>query len=112
MIRNRDATLWRVRSWRAPVVGPDGSGHDLDRPLQPFLRTDAPGGSVVGVAGAPGWVQGWFRPVGVTEAGLLELPDGGSGPVWFWPAPVLVLLDAVVLVAAATAARRHAHDLR
>jgi len=112
VIRNRDATLWRVRSWRAPVVGPDGSGHDLDRPLQPFLRTDAPGGSVVGVAGAPGWVQGWFRPVGVTEAGLLELPDGGSGPVWFWPAPVLVLLDAVVLVAAATAARRHAHDLR
>lgn len=106
VLRNRDATVWEVRSWTAPVIAPDGTGHELDRPIPPVIRSDAPPGSVVGVAGAPGWVRGWFHPAGITPGGRLRMPDTGRGVLWFWPAPVLMMVDVAILGAAGAALLR------
>ncbi len=89
-----DADLYRVRSWVGPAEAPDGTAHDLDRPFPPVLRTDAPRGSVLDVAGAPGWVQGWAQPASVTADGRLRLE--GTGTVWFWPAALILAVDLVV----------------
>jgi hypothetical protein len=98
-----DLDLYEVVGWRGPAVDRSGRAHRLDRPIPPILTTDAPAGSVLDVAGAPGWVQGWGTPVDVTADGRLRL-RGGAGVLWFWPAPVLLALDASVLAAALRAA--------
>ncbi len=90
------ADLYEVRAWSAAAVGPDGTLHDLRRPIPPVLRTDAPAGSVLNVAGAPGWVQGWGRPVAVTADGRLRTEGSGS-TLWFWPAIVILVTDLVVV---------------
>lgn len=87
-----DADLYRVRGWNGPATAPDGTASTLERPVPPVLRTDAPEGSVLDVAGAPGWVQGWGRPVAVTSDGRLRL-TGSGGVLWFWPAVVILLVD-------------------
>jgi hypothetical protein len=90
-----DADLYEVRGWVGAAVGPDGGGHDLSRPLPPVIRTDAPPGSLLSVAGAPGWVQGWGHPVTVTADGRLRI-DGDGGVLWFWPAAAILLADVIV----------------
>jgi len=87
-----EADLYEVRAWSGPATAPDGTPHDLERPIPPILRTDAPEGSVLDVAGAPGWVQGWGHPVAVTSDGRLRL-EGSGGVVWFWPAIVILATD-------------------
>ena len=99
VIHRSDVDLYEVRAWVGPVVGPDGTPHRLGRPVPPLLTTPAPRGSVVGVAGAPGWIQGWATPVAVTVDGRLRLA-GSGGVLWFWPAPVLTLADLSIVVAA------------
>lgn len=93
-----DVDLYEVTGWTGRAVGPDGAGYGLRRPIPPLIRTSAPAGSVLDVSGAPGWLQGWSA-VRVTDDGRLQLP-GGSRTVWFWPAPVLVVLDLGLAVAA------------
>src|SRR5690606_15384006 len=75
----------------------DGEAFDLDRPLPPLITTDAPTGSVLHVAGAPGWVQGWGTAVEVTADGELRLA-GSGGVVWFWPAVVLMVADVMLVI--------------
>jgi hypothetical protein len=89
------ADLYEVRAWRGRAIGPDGRPHDLHRPFPPVIRTDAPRGSVLHVAGAPGWVQGWGHRVAVTSDGRLRLEASG-GTLWFWPAVVILLVDLTV----------------
>ncbi|MGN6694907.1 MAG: hypothetical protein ACTHN0_12105 [Aquihabitans sp.] len=89
------ADLYEVRAWEGAAMAPDGSAHRLSRPVPPILRTDAPRGSVLNVAGAPGWVQGWGHPVAVTADGRLRL-EGDGGTLWFWPAIVILVTDVVV----------------
>lgn len=97
-IARDDLDLYEVVAWPGPVVTPRGGTAAVSRPVAPLLRTSAPAGSVVSMAGAPGWMRGG-SPAEVTADGRLQLPAGGSR-IWFWPAPVLVSIDAVVLVAA------------
>lgn len=97
--RDRSVTLYEVTGWRGPAVAPDGSPHTLRRRYAPVVRTDAPAGSVLSMAGAPGWVQGWGRPAEVTTDGRLKI-TGGGGVVWFWPAPLLIVLDLVLVAGA------------
>jgi hypothetical protein len=87
-----DAELYEVRDWAGSATGPDGEAYELHRPIPPVIRTDAPEGSVLSVAGAPGWVQGWGHPVAVTEDGRLRLGAGG-GTLWFWPSIVIFVTD-------------------
>jgi hypothetical protein len=104
----RAVDLFAVRGWRGPVTDPSGGRHSLSRPLAPVLVTHAPKGSVVDVAGAPGWIQGWSSPARVTSDGRLQLTGTGH-IVWFWPGAALVLLDLALLGAVILAMRkRHA----
>lgn len=87
--------LYEVIDWAGPANAPDGTAHAIDRPIPPLIRTDAPTGSVLDVAGAPGWVQGWGHPVAVTDDGRLRLEATG-GTIWFWPAIVILVTDVAV----------------
>lgn len=104
-VHNDDADLYEVIAWRGRATDRGGASHRLDRPVPPVLLTDAPPGSVLDVAGAPGWIQGWSTPVPVTVDGRLQL-TGGSGFVWFWPALALVTVDAGLVAATVVAVRR------
>lgn len=101
-----DAELYEVVGWAGPAVGADGAARTLERPAPGVLRTDGGRGTVLHVAGAPGWRQGWSA-VRVTDDGLLELPAEG-GVIWFSPAPVLVIGHLAVLagIVGAFASRR------
>ncbi len=105
VVQRGDIDVWAVVGWRGPALAPDGRPHRLDRPMPPLLRTDAPVGSVLDVAGAPGWVQGWKTPVAVTADGRLRT-TARSGVIWFWPAPVLLLVDLALAGGAAWAWHR------
>lgn len=101
VLRNPDVSVYRVAGWQGTVTEPDGRTSDFDRPIPPLITTDAPPGSTLDVAGAPGWVRGWFHPASITASGRLRLPGSGGGPVWFWPAPVLVGIDGAIAIASA-----------
>jgi hypothetical protein len=97
-----DVQVYAVEGWDGPATSPDGRPHRLSRPVPPVLRTDAPRGSVLDVAGAPGWIQGWGTPVRVTRDGRLRL-EGDGGTLWFWPAALLLAFDALLAAAAGAA---------
>jgi hypothetical protein len=103
-LREPDLDLYEVIGWRGPAVAPDGTSWPVDRPVPPIVRTDAPAGSVLQIAGAPGWVQGWGDPLPVTADGRLEVTSTG-GPIWFWPAFALLATYVVVLVVAGACLR-------
>lgn len=92
-------TLYEVRAWPGPATTPSGAAANVSRPIPPLVRTAAPAGTTLSMAGAPGWVRGWFHPTAVTPDGRLRLGEG-RGPVWFWPATVLVAVDLALLAAA------------
>ena len=98
------ATLYEVAGWVGPAVAPDGSARHLRRRYAPVVRTDAPAGSVLSMAGAPGWVQGWGSAAAVTSDGRLRTT--GSGAIWFAPAPVLLALDVAIGAVALILVRR------
>jgi hypothetical protein len=91
--------VYRVIGWRGPATGPTGQRYDLSRPIPPYISTSAPAGSILDVPAAPGWVRGWGRAAGSTADGRLRLP-AGSGPLWFWPALLVVAIHVGVLAAA------------
>jgi hypothetical protein len=91
--------LWRVRAWRGPVVDRTGRTVRLRTLVQPFGRLDASGPATWFRPSENGWMRGWSA-AGATPAGLLRLP-AGSGPVWYWPALLVLAAD---LATAATAA--------
>ncbi|MEO6989401.1 MAG: hypothetical protein ABI239_12235 [Aquihabitans sp.] len=95
-----DVVVYEVDGWAAMVESPVPGSFRFDRPLPPLILTDAPPASVLNVAGAPGWVRGWFGAVDVTDDGRLRLGEGTGGAVWFWPAPVLFAIDILLAVVA------------
>jgi hypothetical protein len=95
MVSLPDIDLYEVRAWEGSATAPDGTVHEVDRPIPPIVRTDAPEGSVIDIAGAPGWVQGWGQAAAVTADGRLR--TGGAGTLWFWPAVVILVTDLVVV---------------
>lgn len=103
-LRAADLDLYEVAGWSGMVQAPGGSVWDLDRPVPPIVRTGAPAGSTLAMAGAPGWVRGWGGATSVADDGRLVL-ETGRGPVWFWPAAVLLAVDAALVGAAIACAR-------
>lgn len=103
------ADLYAVRAWAGPATAPDGSSHRVGRPFPPVLTTRAPKGSVLDVAGAPGWVQGWSDPVAETADGRLRLTGTGT-IVWFWPAAALIVADVFLMSAVIWSMGRRHHS--
>jgi hypothetical protein len=95
-----DLDLYEVVAWPGEAVDAAGDPVGVRRPVPPLLLVDGAGpGTVVHVAGAPGWVQGWATPVAVTDAGLLRLTGHGT-TFWFWPAAVLLVVDLALVAGA------------
>ncbi len=89
--------LYRVKDWAGPVVADDGRPVSADAVISPWWDVGASGPARMAVSGSRGWLRG-TTPAGVTDDGLLALP-AGRGPVWYWPAVVTLLADAVWLAA-------------
>jgi hypothetical protein len=89
--------LLSVNGWRGPVVDDAGRSVPIGGALAPLKHLAASPPAVWAAPAAPGWIRG-SRSVGRAAGGLLALP-GGSGPLWFWPAGVVVLVDAACIAA-------------
>jgi len=87
------AQLYAVRPWRGVAVAAGGRPVRVHQPVAPlavFGASARPHDPVVWArAGGWGWFRG-LRGVATTSRGLARVP-GGTGPVWYLPA-ILVLL--------------------
>jgi hypothetical protein len=90
-------TLYRVRPWAGLVVGEGGEALDADPVVSPLMTVPASGPATWAAPYQDGWLRGTSAAT-QTADGLVALP-GGSGPVWFWPAVVVLVADLVVLAA-------------
>jgi hypothetical protein len=91
--------VWEVDGWRGEAIADDGTPVAFDQPVAPLATIDSSEPATWHRAGGPGWLRG-LSPASVTDHGLLRVP-AGSGPVWFWPALLVLLAYLAVVVAAA-----------
>ena len=105
--------LYRVGSWPGPGFTADGTGTDVDSIISPWLSVSGSDAVTLTRPYQSGWLRG-LSSATRSEDGLIALPSG-SGPVWYWPAVLIVVAD---LVWAAIVARmfyvqwRHYHRTR
>lgn len=99
-----DAALYRVRGWEGPVRTADGATPALDPVVAPLAELEGSTAAVWAHPGSAGWLRG-TEGTGTTNDGLLRLP-AGSGPLWYWPALLVLAGDGLVLVALVLAWRR------
>jgi hypothetical protein len=97
--------LFEVIGWRGAVVADDGEVLEADGVVAPFVDLAGSGAATWARPAAAGWLRG-FDAAAVGADGQLRLP-AGDGPVWYWPA-VVVLLGDLVWLAAVTASARTA----
>ncbi len=106
VIQGGTLDLFAVTAWRGPVVDSAGRLVALRDVVAP-LHLLAPSPPAVWAAPAAwGWSRG-RRAAGRSGAGLVRLP-AGRGPLWYWPALVVLAVDAATLgalVAAIAAVR-------
>lgn len=95
--------VWEVDGWRGEAIAKRGTPVALDHPVAPLAMIDSSEPTIWHRPGSPGWLRG-LSPASVTDRGLLRVP-GGTGPVWFWPALVVLLVDLAVAVFAILALR-------
>ncbi|NDU79369.1 hypothetical protein GWI34_43330, partial [Actinomadura sp. DSM 109109] len=98
-----DIRVWEVDGWRGEAIADDGTPVAVDDPVAPMATIDSSEPTTWHRAGGPGWLRG-LSPASVTDEGLLRVP-GGSGPLWFWPAMLVLLADLAVVIAAVVTAR-------
>jgi hypothetical protein len=89
--------LYRVRSWPGEVVDDNGHPVGIDRRVEPWAQVDPSGPAEWNHAASSGWRRG-TEAVAETADGRLQLP-AGDGPVWYWPALVVLVADVVWLAA-------------
>lgn len=88
-----------LRLYRVAKVSSDDGRAAVESVLGPFARVTAPSGPEAALwsrSGQPGWMRGWTK-VPVTADGRLLLPSA-SGPVWYWPALVVMATDVVLVI--------------
>jgi hypothetical protein len=95
--------VWEVDGWRGEAIARGGTPVALDHPVAPLAMIHSSEPTIWHRPGSPGWLRG-LSPASVTDGGLLHIP-GGSGPVWFWPGLVVLLVDLGVAVTAMLAVR-------
>lgn len=96
--------LFEVTGWRGEVVADDGEVLEARGPVAPLVDLAGSGPATWSRPGAAGWVRG-LEPARVAADGRLRLP-AGEGPLWYWPALVVLVGDVVWLVAVVGAWRR------
>ncbi|MBI2708361.1 MAG: hypothetical protein HYX34_01500 [Actinobacteria bacterium] len=94
VVHGRDLELLEVERWSGPARLDDGRAASLAALAAPFVRPSTRAPLTWARPGSRGWLRGW-RAAGTTRDGLLRLP-GGAGPVWYWPAALVLLADAGV----------------
>jgi hypothetical protein len=95
--------VWEVDGWRGEAIAEGGAPVALDHAAAPLASIHSSEPTIWHRPGSPGWLRG-LSPASVTDTGLLRIP-GGSGPVWFWPGLVVLLVDLAVAIAAVLALR-------
>lgn len=83
--------LYEVTGWRGPAVTLGGEPVAVHPVVQPWSRLGSDQELIVARSGSAGWLRGTAR-VSVTGDGLLHLPPG-RGPLWYWPALVVLAGD-------------------
>jgi hypothetical protein len=108
LLEAAEVQVWEVDGWRGEAVADGGQPVTLDRLAPPFATIDSSGAATWHRAGGPGWLRG-LQPASVTTEGLLRVP-AGSGPLWFWPAVLVLCADLAVAAAAVLAVLSLARD--
>jgi hypothetical protein len=108
------ARLFRVQGARAPAVNRSGESVAVDPVVAPLARVSEESAITWNRPGANGWMRG-SSSGRVNAEGQLELP-AGEGPVWYWPAVLVVLtqffwLLLIVLIIFHGASRHRVLDL-
>ena len=88
-------TLYRVVPWKGNVVTESGTEVASDPLISPWLRLD-PSAAATWAAPYQDGSRHGTETAGETADGLVLLP-AGSGPVWFWPALLVLLADAITI---------------
>lgn len=104
VVAGNSIDLYRVRSWPGPFLTDGGETLAIEARLAPLARLDASPAGTWFRPGAPGWMRG-TEPATTTDTGLLRLP-AGSGPVWYWPALLVVAGHGAVVAASMSCALR------
>lgn len=91
VVDGRSLQLYQVKDWVGPVSVVGGHRVAMSPLAAPLRVLAASGPAVWDSAGYSGWMRG-FQPAGRTAQGLVSLPAGG-GPVWYWPAAVVLAAD-------------------
>ena len=87
--------LYRVRDWAGAVTTPDGREVPSSPVVSPYRQVDPSGPARLAAPYQTGWLRGWESATASPE-GLISLP-AGSGPVWYWPALVVIAADLITL---------------
>jgi hypothetical protein len=109
VLQDRAVDLFAVRPGSSHDQALERAAEGFRRPIPPLIRTSAAPGTVLDLAGAPGWLRGWGHAARTTADGRLVMPPG-QGFLWFWPAVSLLLIDLVTLIALVACARSVRHD--
>lgn len=83
-------TLYEVDDWQGYVTGTDGISVPSHEVVAPWWDVDPSGPAIMHLP----YQKGWLRGLNSTEKGQFGqiLLTSGDGPVWFWPAlPVMII---------------------
>jgi hypothetical protein len=112
VIERPDIELFEVPGWRGDAT--DGAGQPVDIDGHALTAgTDATGAFTWYRGAQAGWLRGW-TPISENASGLRSVP-AGDGPIWFWPAALVIAIDTAVgavIAAAAVTEIRHRHRHR
>jgi len=97
--------LYRVRDFTGLVTTNDGAVVSSDPVIEPYRRLAASGAARVAAPYQEGWLRGWTRTSSDPQ-GLISML-AGSGPLWYWPALVVLAGDALTLLALVSIEIRH-----
>lgn len=101
--------LYQVRGWAGPVRLAGGHQAAIRAVIAPLQLLTSSGVAVWDSAGYRGWMRG-TDPAKRTAWGLVSLPAGG-GPVWYWPAVIVLAADLATAGAVVVSWRRNRGSL-
>jgi hypothetical protein len=99
VVATSDSELFEVVAWPGAAWDARGDAVDVAAPLAPFARTSTHAPFVWDKPASAGWLRGTTATARTPE-GLVVVR--GAGPIWYWPAVLVLFVDACVIALAAT----------